>query len=155
MKTVTIQVPDDCEVKIIRKKEETKKSIIRTYQDLIDNKVELSGFYITNQSDIFSVKGMALNFNRLISSSEKVAKSMLAMAMISQLMPYYGGRITDKEWRIPYDHVIKYTIIRKNGEMQKDFTWTDFTFLAFHTEDQRDEFLKYNERLVKDYLMID
>lgn len=89
------------------------------------------------------------------SVSEKVAKSMLAMAMISQLMPYYGGRITDKEWRIPYDHVIKYTIIRKNGEMQKDFTWTDFTFLAFHTEDQRDKFLKYNERLVKDYLMID
>lgn len=30
-----------------------------------------------------------------------------------------------------------------------------FEFLAFHTIEQRDEFLKYNEQLVKDYLMIE
>lgn len=153
MKTVTIQVPDDCEVKIVRKEEETKKPVIRTYQDLIDNKVELSGFYITNQSDIFSVKGMALNFNRLISSSEKVAKSMLAMAMISQLMPYYGGEITKKEWN--NKNIDKYCLINIENNIEEDTMFRRKYFLAFHTEKQRDEFLKYNEQLVKDYLMID
>lgn len=153
MKTVTIQVPDDCEVKIVRKEEETKKPVIRTYQDLIDNKVELSGFYITNQSDIFSVKGMALNFNRLISSSEKVAKSMLAMAMISQLMPYYGGKITKKEWN--NKNIDKYCLINIENNIEEYTIFRRKCFLAFHTKNQRDEFLKYNEQLVKDYLMID
>jgi len=30
-----------------------------------------------------------------------------------------------------------------------------YVFLAFHTGQQRDDFLKYNEQLVKDYLMIE
>lgn len=30
-----------------------------------------------------------------------------------------------------------------------------YKFIAFHTEEQRDEFLKNNEQLVKDYLMIE
>jgi hypothetical protein len=153
MKIVTIQVPDDCEVKIVRKEEETKNPVIRTYQDLIDNKIELSGFYITNQSNIFSIKGKALNFNRLISSSEKVAKSMLAMAMISQLMPYYGGEITKGEWNNKDTN--KYCLINFENNIEKYTVLRDNRFLAFHTEKQRDEFLKYNERLVKDYLMIE
>lgn len=42
MKTITIQVPDDCEIQIVRK-EEKEKPVIRTYQDLIDNEVKISG----------------------------------------------------------------------------------------------------------------
>lgn len=125
MKTITIQVPDDCEVQIVRK-EEKKEPVIKTYQDLIDN----------SSTTI----------------SEKVTKSMLAMAMISQLMPYYGGEITKEEWENEDEK--KYIIIRRNNKIEFITYYSVYNFLAFHTEEQRDEFLKYNEQLVKDYLMI-
>lgn len=151
MKTITIQIPDNCEVQIVRK-EEKKEPVIRTYQDLIDNSIELEGFYITSQSDISRVHGLALKRNELIAASEKVAKSMLAMAMISQLMPYYGGEVTDKEWDMKTD---KYIITRIGNKIKSDHCNHYHYLLAFHSVSQRDEFLKYNEQLVKDYLMID
>lgn len=77
---------------------------------------------------------------------------MLAMAMISQLMPYYGGQVTDEEWGTD---IYKYVIERSRNEINCDVWRSNYCFLAFHTKKQRDEFLKYNERIVKDYLMID
>lgn len=47
MKQVTITIPDDCEVQIVRKEEE-KSTKIRTYQDLIDNKIKIKGFWTDN-----------------------------------------------------------------------------------------------------------
>lgn len=151
MKTITIQVPDDCEVQIVRK----EGLIIRTYQDLIDNRISVRGYYINSFSELEPVNDG--NFDscsdRNIASSEKVAKSMLAMAQISQLMPYYGGEVTNKEWK---DETIKkYIIDRRGVKLYIGFNCYTYVFLAFHTEEQRDEFLKYNEQLVKDYLMID
>lgn len=152
MKTITIQVPDGCEVQIVRK-EEKKGPVIKTYQDLIDNDIELHGFFITNQSWINSINGRALNSNKLIAASEKVAKSMLAMAQISQLMPYYGGAITEGEW---YNiNLLKHCITCRNNKIFKEGLGQLKVFLAFHTAEQRDEFLKWNLDLVKDYLMID
>ena len=78
---------------------------------------------------------------------------MLAMAMISQLMPYYGGEITDEEWS--NTHIGKYDIYKRNNIICINEHTTIYTFLSFHSPKQRDEFLKYNEQLVKDYLMID
>lgn len=155
MKTITIQVPDDCEVQIV-KKEEKKEPVIRTYQDLIDNKVEITGCYIdTESSNIMSlfVSVPAEFMNRDVAASEKVAKSMLAMAMISQLIPYYGEEITDEEWND--ENLKKYVIGKQDNETFTDYAYGVYFFLAFHTQEQRDNFLKYNEQLVKDYLMID
>ena len=73
--------------------------------------------------------------------------------MISQLLPYYGGEITDSEWNNP--NIDKFTIKRDYNQLLLDIAQTTCSFIAFHTKEQRDEFLKYNERLVKDYLMID
>lgn len=77
---------------------------------------------------------------------------MLAMSMISMLMPHYGGAITDEEWKD--GSKIKYTIGRFKHTLE-GLSFHTYYFLAFHTSEQRDNFLKYNERLVKDYLMID
>lgn len=151
MKTITIEVPDDCEVKVVRK-EEKKESIIRTYQDLINNEAEIRGAYIGLDSKIFLIYDTASKNNMNIAASEKVAKSMLAMAMISQLMPYYGGEVTDEKWNGSYN---KYTIEREGNKIITSYHYLSYAFLAFHTPEQRDEFLKYNEQLVKDYLMID
>jgi len=91
--------------------------------------------------------------DRSIFYDEKHAKSALAMAQISQLMPYYGKTITDKEWNDI--HLTKYVISRINNAITKNALINTYFFLAFHTAEQRDSFLKYNEQLVKDYLMIE
>lgn len=77
---------------------------------------------------------------------------MLAMAMISQLMPYYGGEISSEEWAD--ESIAKYTIRNVKNQIVCENFFNFYYFLAFHKKEQRDEFLKYNEQLVKDYLMI-
>lgn len=153
MKTVTIEIPDDCEVKIV-KKEGKKEPIIRTYQDLIDNKIQLGGYAIHyGNSNIIKFNDKDSGNPKCRAVTEKVAKSMLAMAMISQLMPYYGGPITDEEW---YNiNLLKHCITCRNNKVYKEGLGQLRVFLAFHTSKQRDEFLKWNLDLVKDYLMID
>lgn len=152
MQTITINVPDGYEVQIVRK-EEKKEPKIKTYQDLIDCHIRIGGKWISKNSTIEDCWIMTADIcNKNIAASEKVAKSMLAMAQISQLIPFYGGPITDEEWK---NDSIKYVIGRYINDM--DVTWHkhEYHFLAFHTNQQRDEFLKYNKQLVKDYLMID
>lgn len=153
MKTITINVPDDCEVKIVRKEEEKKEPVIKTYKDMMKSECLITGFRINENSEIVPIVGNACDTDKNIATTEKVAKSMLAMAIISQLMPYYGGAITDEEWKDW--HLYKYCIFRKGNNICTDYFVEVYKFLAFHTKKQKDEFLKYNEQLVKDYLMID
>ena len=128
MKTITINIPDDCEVKIIKKEEKKEEKKVHGSCE-------------------------ASKIMKDVASSYKVAKSMLAMAIISQLMPFYGKEITDKEWE---DRKLPKFVIGKNQNLiYSNINYTDYCFLSFHTSDQRDDFLKYNEQLVKDYLMID
>lgn len=156
MKTIQITIPDGCEVQIVRKKEK-KEPVIRTYQDIIDNAVNIDiGYWIGDNSSINKLSSYTINCDedKGIAASEKVAKSMLAMAMISQLMPYYGGEIAEGEWKDSTKY--KYIIVLNKGKITKrEWTTCNYYFLAFHTAEQCDEFLKYNEQLVKDYLMID
>lgn len=152
MQKIEIIVPDGCDIQIVRK-EEKKKLVIRTYQDLIDNGIEIKGFWI-NGFEINSFRGhLESYYCEDVAASEKVAKSMLAMAMISQLMPYYGGAITEDEWNCA--NMLKYTIKNDRGKIWATHGYVIHDYLAFHTAEQRDNFLKYNEQLVKDYLMID
>ena len=68
-------------------------------------------------------------------------------------MPYYGGAITDKEWGNSF--MTKYVISRMPNNLSTGEVWTNYRFLAFHTKEQRNDFLQYNERLVRDYYMMD
>lgn len=89
-------------------------------------------------------------------ATEKHAKSAFAMAQISQIMTHderFGGPVTDEEWNS--NASFKYIIERYNNEIRVDSYYYDYKFLAFHTAEQRNLFLKENEDLVKDYLMID
>lgn len=157
-KSVTINIPEEYEIdkeqstfeKIVFKKKEKE---VKTWEDLIDRDLSSSSKYITNWSFIHEAVGDKFScHDKNCFIDEKHAKSALAMAQISQLMPYYGGAITSEEWGNP--SYLKYTIVRHNKGIR---LWTNtnvFNLLAFHTEEQRSEFLKYNEQLVKDYLMI-
>lgn len=53
------------------------------------------------------------------------------------------------------EDIIKYVIVKRGTVIDTDKFCFLYSFLAFHTAEQRDEFLKYNEQLIKDYLMID
>lgn len=118
--------------------------------------VDITGCYIdidSTISDYICALNTPRNYN--VFSTKKQAKSALAMARISQIMANderFGGVVTDEEWKridIP-----KYCIKRNNNVIQTSTNFNCYYFLAFHTEEQRDLFLKENEDLVKDYFMI-
>lgn len=114
---------------------------------------EIRGWSISNSSIIERVGKCAVEvYNKNVFLTERQVKSALAMAQISQLMPYYGGEITNEEWE---NSSRKYIIDKYSGRINITFHTNAYYFLAFHTKEQRDEFLKNNEQLVKDYLMIE
>lgn len=127
-----------------------KKSKFPTWESLGN----ISGMFIGAGSEFFEASGVPVsNNNRNTFLNEKYAKSALAMAQISQLIPYYGGEITNDEWKD--SSIRKYIILRKMSYVGRCEAYSNYEFLAFHTAEQRDEFLKNNEQLVKDYLMIE
>lgn len=77
------------------------------------------------------------------------------MARISQIMANdianFGGVVTDKEWE---NSEWKYIIYREGNSVCTTAISSDYYFLAFHTEKQRDLFLEKYPQLIKDYLMI-
>ena len=157
-KSVTINIPEEYEIdkeqstfeKIVFKKKEKE---VKTWEDLINRDLSSSSKYITSWSFIQGAVGDKFSHNdKNCFIDYKHAKSALAMAQISQLMPYYGGAITDKEWG---DLTAKHIIARNNKKIILRTNTNPFSFLAFHTRRQRDLFLRYNRELVKEYLMLD
>lgn len=115
------------------------------------------GFYIADcDSEIEEVEDLLYDKeNFCIFATKKQAQSALAMAQISQIMANdkrFGGVITDEEWS---NKDKKYTISRRDNLIELDFRYQYYNFLAFHTAEQRDLFLKENRDLVKQYLMLD
>lgn len=113
----------------------------------------IDGYYINTNSNICEVDQANDSTNRNVFLTEKHAKSALAMAQISQLIPHYGGEITDEEWN--NQDIPKFILSRRGNGIRSDTMWNTYEFIAFHTKEQRDDFLKYNERLVRDYFMLD
>lgn len=154
-KEIKIVVPDGMEIdrenstfELIRFKNKEVK--IKTWDDLVNSNNK--GFFLDSFSDICesTINGYE---DGNVAASEKHCKAMLAMAKISQLMPYYGGVITNEEW--DDRDIFKYIITRIQNGISTESTRYRNSLLAFHTSGQRYEFLKNNEQLVKDYLMIE
>lgn len=119
-----------------------------------ENLAEIKGWVISNSSTIEKTGKCSVEvYNKNVFLTEKQAKSALAMAQISQLMPFYGGEITDEEWMD--SGFTKSVIFRQGNEIGFQGNYKLYGFLAFHTREQREAFLKNNEQLVKDYLMIE
>lgn len=156
-KEVKIQVPEGYEIdkenstfehiKFKKKVEE-----IDTWKDI----KYLEGYYIDPFSETRKInkviRGIA---DKHVFISEKYAKSALALAQISQLMPYYGGEITNEEWK---NDNWKYSIdVDAKGLLYLSQVTHNKQIVAFHTHTQRDRFLSFpeNVQLVKDLFMID
>lgn len=157
-KELKIQVPEGYEIdkenstfeNIVFKKKEEKKWRDNEYK-------RISGYSILPNSNIAHYSALSNIFkNYNIFATEKQAKSALAMARISQIMANdkrFGGPVTDKEWE--NINTFKYVIVRDNNTIFCTSFFQRYWLLAFHTLEQRDLFLKENEDLVRDYLMID
>lgn len=152
MKKMVIEIPEGYEYEIKYVKN-TNDKLIKTYDDLIKHGIPAKGYYNVGSQIEYDDDLEFCDENCMVSLSENEAKSMRAMAMISQLMPYYGGKITDEEWR--NSTIKKYCIERYYNKSIETINTSDiYHFLAFHTYEQRDAFLINNYQLVKDYLMI-
>lgn len=136
------------------------KPIQKRWRD--DDNVIISGYYINKDSKIIYVPelwNVSDAYNTF--ATEKQVKSALAMARISQIMANderFGGVVTDEEWQD--EDMTKFVIKRKDNGIFKvsnifiDTSFTEYCYLAFHTTEQLNLFLKENEDLVHDYLML-
>lgn len=116
----------------------------------------VSGYWLSMTDDMVLTEYRKYNchYNYGIFATKQLAKSALAMAKISQIMANderFGRVITDAEWD---NGTEKYIIVRVNSDILKVMSTCAYSFLAFHTQEQRDLFLEENEDLVKDYFML-
>ena len=127
---------------------------VRTWEDLIGKYVPRGSAYIEDCQigEINRYWAFGSNEKNLFIDS-KHAKSALAMAQISQLMPYYGGAITDEEW--VNEDMNKKCITRYGDNILMQDCILTHQPLTFHTIEQAEDFLKYNKQLVYDYFMLD
>lgn len=85
--------------------------------------------------------------------TKEEAISFRAASRISQLMPQYGGAITKSEWA--NENMYKYIIYREGDNINADYvSCIDYRYLAFRTEEHRDNFFKNHKDLICDYLML-
>ena len=154
-KEIKINIPEGYEIdeenstfKCIKFKKKSKE--INIWKDIR----YIEGCFISSDSEITELKTYRDNCDMNIFISEKHAKSSLALAQISQLMPYYGGEITNEEWK---NNERKFTIVVYNGELKPFTHVNNKVLIAFHTEQQRTEFMSFPEniQLVKDFYMVD
>lgn len=77
------------------------------------------------------------------------ADQAIAIAKISQLMPYYGGEITRDEWNDK--SITKYVIVCRGSVIQIE-TYTElYSYIAFHSQKDASRFYENNCQLLVDY----
>lgn len=123
-----------------------KKTIINSWEDL----EKVKGCYIDTYSSISEVDiSQNCEENKNVFLNEKYAKSALALAQISQLLPYYDTNVNWEDGA-----TFKHCIYRQKERIVINTLNLAFEVLAFNTREEADRFLKYNEQLVKDYFML-
>lgn len=154
-KEVKIEIPEGYEIDKEKSTFEkiVFKPIVKRWRDNLEAVIQGYRLDANNVIRITTPRNVG---SRGVFATSKQAKSVLAMAQISQIMANderFGGVITDEEWND--NSICKYTIGRENNQFEIEWYLNSYYFLAFHTAEQRDLFLEENKDLVKDYLMID
>jgi hypothetical protein len=149
MKELKIEIPEGYEIdkekssfeKIVFK----KKVVVNCWEDL----KHASGVYIDEDSRLDSAPaGLVLPHNKNVFLNEKYAKSALALAQISQLLPYYD---TNVDWE---SEDVKHCITRSKNNIVIGEWVQRYCILAFNRKYEAERFLKHNEQLVKDFYML-
>lgn len=97
---------------------------------------------------------------------DKLFNKTMAMYKIVTLIEFgYGGMITEKEWNLSSSYapetriwsiVCYYRAESKDPQLKIVQVWAQPHLLSFHTKEQAEEFISYNENveLIKQYYMI-
>lgn len=149
-KDIKITIPEGYEIDMEKSTFERivfkKKKVINSWEDL----KKVGGYYINTCSSITYAGDLLENYNehRNVFLNEKYAKSALAMAQISQLLPYYN---TDNNYNTSH---YKYCITRDLNNIVIHQWSSTYHLLSFNTIGEAERFLKYNMQLIKDYFMM-
>ena len=91
----------------------------------------------------------------LYGMNDKIKSKILATAKIAKLIELsYGGMVSEEEWI--NDRIYKYCVERNRNKLDYMYCTTNYHFVAFHTPEQREEFMSYesNRKLVEQYLWL-
>lgn len=134
MKELKIEIPEGYEIdkekssfeKIVFK----KKAVVNCWEDLKN----ITGVYINDISCFIPENTDSIYpHNKNIFLNEKYAKSALALAQISQLLPYYD---TDVDWKNEHN---KYCIERVVDRLEIVRWIHGYDVLAFNTESEAED----------------
>jgi len=144
---------------MLQKMPELSESIYKDFPKLkplkgVDSWSELGkidGYYINYYSKLLqlNIGGNASSDNRNVFATKKQAESALAYAQLTQLMADCGD--CEIDWsKYEYKHIIW----RKENFIETGIASYRFCFLAFNTEQIRDEFLEKHECLIKTFYQL-
>lgn len=157
-KELKIQIPEGMEIDKENSTFECIKFKPIEVKKTWENIGKFDGYYINPNSLIVNcvfTYDSSTSFNRYIAASVKVAKSMLAMAQLSQVLNKWYKPFTERELRDP---VILKWVFGCDGKkffvVQLYSICLNTTFLAFRTKSDALEFLENNRELIKQYYML-
>lgn len=136
------------------KKQELQKleNTIEEWEDLptlsgINARGESFEFFRNEESKV-AWESIQTNYQDLYKTAED-AKAALAMAKISQLLPYYGQAISSIEWEDT--NLIKYCLVRNNNAVLIRECTDEYHYLAFRSKEFCNKFMESNATLILDY----
>lgn len=149
MKELKIEIPEGYEIDVEKSSFEKiifkKKVEINCWEDL----KRVKGVFIADNSGIGpTVDYVVLPHNKHVFLNEKYAKSALALAQISQLLPYYDASV---DWTARTE---KYCICRVRNNIEIVIWEQQYHPLAFNVRSEAERFLIYNKQLIKDFYML-
>lgn len=149
MKELKIEIPEGYEIDKEKSSFERivfkKKVEVNCWEDL----EKITGVYITDFSSYANAENASTNpYNKNVFLNYKYAKSALALAQISQLLPYYDA---DVDWTTNNE---KFCITRVSNKIEVRSWGSIHHVLGFNTKSEALRFLKHNEQLVKDFYML-
>lgn len=114
----------------------------------------INGYFANSLSHAQYCVGQNTSNDYRIFATEKQVLASIAAARISQIIandPRFGGTIKDEEWD---GKTYKYCLERKNGEIVLSIYINYYSFIAFHTREQAELFLKENRDLIEQFYML-
>lgn len=148
-KDIKITIPKGYEIDMEKSSFERivfkKKKVINSWEDL----EKVKGVFINYASNIQECSEATTDDdNRNVFLNKKYAKSALALAQISQLLPYYDSNVA---WNRA---TVKYCILRMGNAIYINTFQSSYHLLAFNSKEEAKRFLEYNEKIIKDYFML-
>lgn len=150
MKEFKIEIPEGYEID--KEKSTFEKIVFKKKEEVVNCREDIkiiSGIWIGTSSDLHDYPyTMTCYGNKNVFLNEKYAKSALALAQISQLLPYYDSKVN---WN---SDTSKFCICRDYNEIVISVNIGVYSPMAFKSKKEAERFLKHNEQLVKDYYML-